>query len=93
MHSGAYLGSSCAFHTTESEVIPGTLEILEILYQILDPQACSLSHRGQLCRLKVSVSQAGKVLVLQSKLGQLLDNSSQLREQDIQTISQEDLIH
>ena len=63
----AYLGASCAFHTAEAEVVPGSLQILQVFEQVLYPQTCALADGCQLRRLQVSVSQAGKALVLFGK--------------------------
>jgi hypothetical protein len=73
----AYLCAGGPLHTPESDIVPCALEIIEILQQILYPQARTLSDRGQLCGLKMCVSEAREVLVLFCKVGELFNDSSQ----------------
>jgi hypothetical protein len=87
----ACLCASGSLDTPETEILPAALKVLQILQQILDPQACTLSDSGQLRGLKMGVSQTRKGLVCIGESGELLDDSRELREQNVQSVSQEDL--
>ena len=78
--------------TTESQVITGTLEVAQIHQEILDPETSTLANGNQLGGLTVSEAQAREVLVLLSELGQLVDNNSQLGDEDVEAVAEQDQI-
>lgn len=49
----AGLRASGALYSSEAQLIPDTLQVLEIHAEILNPKAASFPNRGQLSRLKV----------------------------------------
>lgn len=79
----AYLSASGSLHTPESQIVPGALEVLQVLQQILYPQAGTLSNSGQLCWLKMGIPQTREAFVLLRKCGELLDDGCEFREQDV----------
>lgn len=54
------LGSSSALDATETveEIVPSTLDILQVIEKVSDPQAGALAHCNELSWLAVCVSQA-----------------------------------
>lgn len=64
----AGLSASGAFHTPKTQVIPSSLQVLQVHAQVLDPQAAAFPHSGELCRSENNREQ-------KSLLGDLHNNS------------------
>lgn len=86
------LSTGGTLDTTEAQVIAGTLKVAQIHQQILDPETSTLANGHQLGGLTVSEAQTREVLVLLSELGQLVDDNSQLGDEDVETVAEQDQI-
>lgn len=86
------LSTGGTLDTTEAQVITGTLKVAQIHQQILDPETSTLTNGNQLSGLTVSETQSGQVLVLLSKLGQLVDDNSQLGDQNVEAVTEQDQV-
>jgi hypothetical protein len=86
------LSTGGTLDTTEAQVITSTLKVAQIHQQILDPQASTLADSDKLGGLAVGETQAGKVLVLLGELGKLVDDNGQLRDEDIETVTEQDQV-
>ena len=86
------LSTGGTLDTTEAEVVTGTLEVAQIHQKILDPETSTLTNGDQLGGLTVGETKAGQVLVLLSELGQLVDDDSELGDEDVETVTEENQI-
>lgn len=86
------LGSSRSLDPTESNVLTSTSEIAKIPKQLLDPKSGTFADSCQLGRLKVGEAQGREVFVLLCKGAEALDDTSELGQEDIETIAKDDKI-
>ena len=86
------LSTGGTLDTTEAQVITSALKVTQIHQQILDPKTSTLANGNQLSGLTVSETQSGQVLVLLSELGQLVDDNSQLGDQDVKTVTEQNQV-
>jgi len=86
------LSTGGTLDTTETQVITGALEVAQIHQQILNPQTSTLTDSDELSGLTVGETQARQVLVLLGELRKLVDDDSQLGDQNIETITKQDQI-
>ena len=66
------------------------LDLLQVHVQFVHPQSGALAHGGELCGLAVGVGQAGHVLVLVGKLGQVGQGADDLLVHQFQALAHDD---
>lgn len=90
-HEGS-LGSSGSLDTSELEIVTSTLEVAKIPQQFLDPESGTLANGDQLGGLEMSETESGQITVFGSKLAENVDDTSELVQQDIIAITNDDQI-
>jgi len=86
------LSTSCTLSATITEISSNFGNVVQVHKKVLYPLACSATNSDQLCRLEVGVSQSWHFLVFQSELGQLVDDDSQLGDDEVKGITLKDKV-
>ena len=86
------LSTGGTLDTTETQVITGALKVAQIHQQILNPQTSTLTNSDELSGLTVGETQTRQVLVLLGELRKLVNDDSQLGNQNIETITKQNQI-
>lgn len=86
------LSTRGSLYTSELEIIASTLKVTKIPKQFLDPKSSTLSNCNELSRLKVSETKSRHITILCSKLGENINDTSELAQQDIITVTKDDQI-
>ena len=79
----AGLRAGRAFHAAGLERGKPVLDLVQVLHQVICPQAGPLAHRRRLGRLKVREAQAGQVAVPRGERGQSIDCRHEPRTQAV----------
>lgn len=74
--------------TSQAQVVPGSAYRSLVHDEFLQPERRSLTHSRQLGRLKVSEAQSWQGTVVHGELGQSLDDSPELWQEDVETVAQ-----
>lgn len=79
----AGLRSRRALDTAEAQLVAHSLHGAEIHHQVLDPDACSLAHRRQLCGLEMGVAETWQVLPFSGKIAEPVNGCGGFSNDDV----------
>jgi len=87
------LSTSRALDTTElaEKVVTDALKVAEVVHEVGDPERGTLANSDELRGLAVSVAKARQRTVLHGELGEAVDDRSQLGNDEVQCVPEEDL--
>ena len=88
----ASLGPRGPLDASETDIVPGALEVPQVPQEFLNPEGGSLADGGQLGGLEMGEPEGGQVTVSLGKLGETRDDSGQLGQEDIESVSEEDQV-
>ena len=84
------LGPGGALDAPEADRLLGVVEVLEVLQQVLEPQAGALAHGRGLGRLKVREAEGRQGTVLRGEGLEIRHDADQLSANQLQGLAQED---
>ena len=88
----ASLGPRGPLDASETDIVPGALEVPQVPQEFLNPEGGSLTDGSQLGGLEMGETKGGQVTVSLGKLGETRDDSGQLGQEDIESVSEEDQV-
>ena len=88
----AGLGAGRSLHAAGLERRQAMLDFLQVLHQVVGPQAGPLAHRRGLGRLEVGKAQAGKAAIPCGERGQAIDGRHQPGTQQLERFAEQDQI-
>jgi hypothetical protein len=88
------LGTGRALDTTElaEKVVADALKVAEVVQEVGDPQRGTLADGDELGGLTVGVAKTRQGAILHCELGEPVDDRSQLGDDEVQSVSEEDQV-
>lgn len=84
------LGAGGALDAAEAEVVARALEVAQVPEELLDPQGRALADSRQLRGLEVGEAERREVTVLLGKGREARDDDSELGDEDVEAVTEED---
>ena len=88
----AGLGAGGTLNAAQGQLADLVVNLLQVHVELVHPQGSALANGGQLGGLAVGVSQAGHILVLLGKIGQVGQHADQLFAHQLQAFAHDDNI-